>query len=148
MKFRRKRKGIIYIYERTTVDGKRHEKVIGKVDKDGNEIYCNDHRVRGNRASGGKGWGHEESAKEESKSTSDIVISYRIKSNAENKDGKKIANADIEVLAIPTLNEYENAISLCNGGKAYLCPVVSTQGLRFETGKHIKPIFLYLYFRT
>ena len=38
MIIRRKRKGIIYIYERTIVDGKRHEKVIGKLDKDGNII--------------------------------------------------------------------------------------------------------------
>ena len=43
MIFRRVRKGITYIYERTKgEDGKRHEKVIGKVDKDGNEIYYKD----------------------------------------------------------------------------------------------------------
>ena len=33
------------------------------------------------------------------------------------------------------MNEYENAISLYRGGKAYLYPVVTTQGLRFENGE-------------
>ena len=60
---------------------------------------------------------------------------YRTKSNAENEDEEKIVNADIEVLAVPTLNEYENAITLCNGERAYLCPLVSTQRSRFENGK-------------
>ena len=60
---------------------------------------------------------------------------YRTKANAENEEEEKIVKADIEVLAVPTLNEYENAISLCNNGKAYLYPVVSTQGLRFENGE-------------
>lgn len=52
----RVRKGITYIYERTYKDGKRHEKVIGKVDKNGNEIYYDD--SRDNHVSGGKGRGH------------------------------------------------------------------------------------------
>ncbi|MBR1438747.1 MAG: hypothetical protein IJ587_09450 [Synergistaceae bacterium] len=44
MIIKRKKKGITYIYERTTVDGKRHEKAIGKVDENGNEIYYADSR--------------------------------------------------------------------------------------------------------
>ena len=53
MRIKRKIKGITYIYERTTIDGKRHEKAIGKVDGNGNEIYYAD--SRDNHASGGKG---------------------------------------------------------------------------------------------
>ena len=62
-------------------------------------------------------------------------MSYRTKANAEREDGEKIVDADIERMSVPTLNEFENAISLYNGGKAYLYPVVSTQGLRFENGE-------------
>ena len=60
---------------------------------------------------------------------------YRTKANTDNEDGTKVVNADISALAIPTLNAYENAISLYQGGKAYLYPVVSTQGVRFENGE-------------
>lgn len=60
---------------------------------------------------------------------------YRTKSNAENEEEAKVVDANINALAIPTLNEYENAISLYQGGKAYLYPVVSTKGLRFENGE-------------
>lgn len=73
MIFKRKRKGITYIYERTTVDGKRHEKVIGKVDENGNEIYYAD--SRDNHASGGKGRGHGKS-KEPVKTDSTRANSY------------------------------------------------------------------------
>ena len=68
MIFKRVRKGITYIYERTTVDGKRHEKVIGKVDENGKEIYYD------NRASGGKGRGRREKIPEISTETSRVEI--------------------------------------------------------------------------
>ena len=56
---KRKIKGIIYIIERTTdTKGKRHEKVIGKIDKDGNEIYYDD--SRDNHSSGKQGQGNDE----------------------------------------------------------------------------------------
>ncbi len=60
---------------------------------------------------------------------------YRTKSKAENETDKKIVDANINALAIPTLFEYENAISLYQGGKAHLYPVISTKGLRFEDGE-------------
>ena len=60
---------------------------------------------------------------------------YRTKANTDNEDGAKVVNADISALAIPTLNAYENAISLYKAGKAYLYPVVSTKGVRFENGE-------------
>mgnify|MGYP007069897315 CR=1 FL=1 len=51
------KKGITYIYERTIdSEGKRHEKAIGKVDGNGNEIYYAD--IRDNHSSGGKGRGN------------------------------------------------------------------------------------------
>ena len=49
---------------------------------------------------------------------------YKICLIEESDDGEKILD-----------NEYENAISLYQDGKAYFYPVVSTQGLRFENGK-------------
>ena len=60
---------------------------------------------------------------------------YRTKANTDNEDGEKVVNADISALVIPTLNSYENAISLYKAGKAYLYPVVSTKGVRFENGE-------------
>lgn len=36
---------------------------------------------------------------------------------------------------IPTLNGYQNAVSLYQDGKAYLQPVISTDNLRFDKGK-------------
>ena len=133
MIFKKKVKGIIYIVERTTTDGKRHEKVIGKVDKDGNEMYYNNHHVQVNRASGEKGLEHEESTtKEESKPTSNIVP-YRIKSNAE-KNKPLIPCPD--KLAVPTLPNYEHSISLHPAGNAYLEKLtISTNDLQFEDGK-------------
>ena len=63
MIFRRVRKGITYIYERVSTEGKRHEKVIGKVDENGNEIYYADSRY--NHASRGKGRRHGKNTKSE-----------------------------------------------------------------------------------
>ena len=60
---------------------------------------------------------------------------YRTKANTDNEDGEKVVNADISALVIPTLNSYENAISLYKAGKAYLYPVVSTKGVKFENGE-------------
>ena len=60
---------------------------------------------------------------------------YRTKAKAEAESDTSIVNANIHSLALPTLFEFENAISLYQGGKAYLYPVVSTHGLRFENGE-------------
>ncbi len=49
--------------------------------------------------------------------------SYRTKARAENNES--IANANIYALAIPTLFEYENAVSLHQEGKAYLYPIMN-----------------------
>ena len=65
----------------------------------------------------------------------DETAQYRTKAKAEAGSDTRIADADIHFLALPTLFEFENAISLYQSGKAYLCPVVSTQGLRFENGE-------------
>lgn len=65
MIFHRIRKGITYIYERTTdSEGKRHEKVIGKVDNDGNEIYYDEYVQVQRCTSGGKGRGCDEDTSE------------------------------------------------------------------------------------
>ena len=118
MIFKRKRKGITYIYERTTVDGKRHEKVIGKVDKDGKEIYypvvVDDH------ASDGQGRGREEGK------------SYKTKAIAEKNTS--LVHCP-ERLAVPTSPDYQHCISLHHEGKAYLEKLISTKGLEFKDGK-------------
>ena len=65
----------------------------------------------------------------------DEIKTYRTKSKAENETDEKIVDANINALAIPTLFEYENAISLYQGGKAHLYPVITTKGLKFEDGE-------------
>ena len=60
---------------------------------------------------------------------------YRTKSNAESESNDKIVDANINALAVPTLFEYENAISLYQDGKAYLYPLISINGLKFEDGE-------------
>ena len=59
----------------------------------------------------------------------------KIRAEAETEKNEKIADT-INALAIPTLYEYENAISLHQEGKAYLYPlIIGTKGLRFEDGE-------------
>ena len=60
---------------------------------------------------------------------------YRTKAKAEAESDTRIVDANIHFLALPTLFEYENAISLYQSGKAYLYPMVSTKGLRVENGE-------------
>ena len=59
----------------------------------------------------------------------------KAKAEAEAENDTKIVDANIHSLALPTLFEFENAISLYQSGKAHLYPVISTKGLRFENGE-------------
>lgn len=49
-------------------------------------------------------------------------ITYRTKAKAIAEANANITNTNIYALAIPTLFEYENAVSLHQEGKAYLVP--------------------------
>ena len=83
---KRKVKGITYIYERTIdSEGKRHEKVIGKVDKDGNEIYYDVNGISGGQ---GRGCRDETSSDETSsdKTSSDETSSDKTSSDKTSSD--------------------------------------------------------------
>lgn len=119
MVIKRKVKGITYIYERTTVDGKRHEKVIGKVDKDDKEIYYTD--TVNDRDSDGNGREREEKQH------------YKTKAIAA-KDNDISSCPDR--LAVPTSPNFEHSISWHQEGKAHLFNLsITTDSLEFKDGK-------------
>ena len=62
-------------------------------------------------------------------------ITYRTKAKAIAETNANITDTNIYALAIPTLFEYENAVSLHQEGKAYLYPIMTASGLRFEDGE-------------
>ena len=129
-------KGITYLIERTSYRDEQgrprtKDKVIGKVDAQTGETVPTR-----------KG---KKSQTTPPKIKNDVIIPeivddtaekpYKTEVKAKAGSDARIADANIHSLALPTLFEFENAISLYQSGKAHLYPVISTKGLRFENGE-------------
>ena len=140
-RFYRNEKGVTYVYETVSTwdkelkQARTKQVLIGKIDGDGNVIPNRSYKKKSSSPV------EEEVIILEAVNPDDEKNTYRtIKKAREMRDEDNkpvpISSANLKSIALITLHNFENAVSFCQKGYAYMQPLnVETSTLRFENGE-------------